>query len=102
MGVTMLRLSLVVLLVASPALAQSDCAATRLGQIGCEPGQNRSGDPSPGLRSWSSPEPEPDQGYYGAQPFDARRPLSDPAPFGSLRGGNSNGCGTILSGPCTN
>lgn len=97
----MLRFSLFVLLWAPPALAQSDCAAVQLGQVGCAAGESSYGEPSSGgVRSWGSPEPEPDQGHYGAKPFDARRPLSDPAPFGSLRSGNPNGCGTLLSGPC--
>ncbi|ULB08733.1 hypothetical protein ORIO_02125 [Cereibacter azotoformans] len=100
-----LLLVLPIIFVAAPGLAQSDCAARTFGQIGCE---NRSD--GHGLRqdddfgrggAWSRQQAQPEPRYYGAQPYDPAQQNSYNDDYrGTLRGGSSRGCGTLLSGPC--
>lgn len=90
---------------ASPALSQSDCAATTMGQIGCAPGVRpyvtQMGD-TLGSRGndWYTNDPDPNDDVLGAYPYnDTLGRTTDPSgrAYSTTLGG---GCDPLVSGDC--
>ena len=96
----------VLILLAHPALSQgygADCAAERLGQLGCAPGVSPYVDrPSLTLGDrgdgWYSNDPAPDDGVYGALPYESKLGRTTDSygnPYSDTLGG---GCRQTLGG----